>query len=118
MNGEKSLELPFGSGIKSVSVPMEKGKTYQLTFWAKGTKDAVIGSSLSLWSIRKHTGKHFWQGRKFKLGTEWKQYKYEITLPTDEETYPDLKDGTGEISIYVSGTDGKYYLDDISYCEK
>lgn len=118
MNGEKCLELPFGSGITSVRVPMEKGKTYEISFWAKGTKDAVIGSSLSLWSIRKHTGKHFWRSRNFKLGTEWKQYKFEITVPIDEKTYPDLKDRTGEISINVSGKDGKYYLDDISYCEK
>ena len=117
MDGEKSLELPFGSGIKSVSIPMQKGKKYQLTFWAKGTKDAVITAYLSLWGIRGHKGKHFYKGRKFKLGPSWKQYQFEITIPTDEETYPDLKDGTGEISISVKGDDGKYYLDDISYCE-
>ena len=97
---------------------MEKGKKYQLTFWAKGTKDGIINTLMSLWGIRGHKGKHFWKGRKFKLGTEWKQYKFEIFVPTDEETYPDLKDGTGEISISVSGKDGKYYLDDISYFEK
>ena len=97
---------------------MEKGKKYELTFWAKGTKEAPIGVNLSLWSIRKHTGKHFIKGRRFKLGTEWKEYKFEITLPTDEETYPDLKDRTGEISIAVNTKDGTYYLDDISYCEK
>lgn len=118
MNGEKSLELPFGSGIKSISVPMEKGRKYQFTFWAKGTKDAVIGTSLSLWSIRGHKGKHFHTSRKFKLETTWKQYQFEITVPTDEEKYPDLKVGTGEIAIRVKGDDGKYYLDDISYCEK
>ena len=118
LSGIKSLELPFGSGVTSVKVPMEKGKKYELTFWAKGTKDAVIGATLGLWSIRKHQGKHFYRSRKFKLGTEWKEYKLEITLPTDEETYPDLKDGTGEISIGVNTKDGTYYLDDISYCEK
>ena len=118
LNGARSLELPFGSWITSVKVPMEKGKKYELTFWAKGTKDAVISTFLSLWSIRKHTGKHFWRNSNFKLGTEWKQYKFEITVPTDEKTYPDLKDRTGEISIGVNAKDGKYYLDDISYCEK
>ena len=118
MDGEKSLELPFGSGIRSISVPMQKGKKYQFTFWAKGTKDSVITSSLSLWSIRGHKGKHFMRSRKFKLGTAWKEYQFAISVPVDEEKYPDLKDGTGEISIMVKDSDGKYYLDDISYCEK
>ena len=118
LDGEKSLELPFGSGIRSISVPMQKEKKYQLTFWAKGTKDGIISTSLSLWGIRGHKGKHFFKSRKFKLGTTWKQYQFEITIPTDEETYPDLKDRTGEISIIVKDSDGQYYLDDISYCEK
>ncbi len=118
LSGEKSLEMPFGSGIKSISLPMEKGKKYLLTFWAKGTKDTILNAALSLWSMRGHQGKHFRQARSFKLGNNWQEYKFEITVPSDETAYPDVKTGTGNISFFVQGNDGKYYLDDISYCEK
>ena len=116
--GKKSLELPFGSGIQSVFVPMEKGKKYQLSFWAKGTKNATGLAAFSLWSVKGHKDKHFWKGQNFKLETNWKEYKFEVEIPTDETVYPDLTVGTGTISFSVKGTDGTYYLDDISYCEK
>lgn len=117
-SGEKSLEIPFGSGIQSIYVPMKKGEKYQLSFWAKGTKDAVIRVSLSLWNIRGHKGKHFARSQSFKLGNNWKEYKFEVSIPENEELYPDLKVGTGTISFSVKGSDGQYYLDDISYCLK
>lgn len=116
--GKKSLELPFGTGIQSIFVPMEKGKKYQLSFWARGTKNAMGTAAFSLWSLRGHKGKHFWKGLNFKLEDKWKEYKFEVEIPTDETVFPDLAVGTGTISITAKGSDGKYYLDDISYCEK
>lgn len=116
--GKRSLELPFGKGIQSIFVPMEKGKKYQLSFWARGTKNAVGTAAFSLWSARGHKGKHFWKSLNFKLENDWKEYNFEVEIPTDESVWPDLAVGTGTISFIVKGSDGKYYLDDISYCEK
>jgi|GEM_PF-6641439 len=116
--GKKSLEIPFGKGIQSVYIPMGKGKKYQLSFWAKGTQKATCTAALSLWSAKGHKGKHFWKSLNFKLENNWKEYKFEVEIPTDETVWPDLAVGTGAITFIVKGSDGKYYLDDISYCEK
>ena len=97
---------------------MQKGKKYQLSFWAKGSETSVIKISLGVWNMRGHKGKHFTRGQNFKLGKDWKEYKFEIEIPSDDMKYPDVNAGTGNISFSVQGSNGKYYLDEISYCEK
>jgi hypothetical protein len=82
-HGEKCLylrESPKGKGRSAPAVmssffPVNKGKIYTISFYAKGKGRLGVGFAVPSW----HTGSSF--GEIVNLTDEWKNYKVKIKLP-------------------------------------
>ncbi len=126
LNGEKSLEMDLPKreqgvcGIQSRSIPMEPGRTYTFTFWAKADSPMGITAAVSIWAPSGHRGKHSNQTRIFKIDTEWNEYRWDVTIPSDTAEYPDLADRMGSVVFMTWNADqtGTMWFDDISFQEK
>ena len=126
LNGEKSLEMNLPArekgvwGIKSRSLPIEAGKTYTFSFWAKASAPMGIQSGVSIWAPTGHKGKHFNQVRSFKFETEWKEFSWDVTIPADATEYADVADRMAELVFMTWNADqtGKIWFDDISFRQK
>lgn len=126
LNGEKSLEMDLPArekgvwGVKSRSLPIEAGKIYTFSFWAKASAPMGILGGVSIWAPTGHNGKHFNQIRSFKLETEWKEFSWDVTIPADAAEYPDVADCMAELVLMTWNADqtGKIWFDDISFRQK
>lgn len=126
LNGETSLEMILPKreksvfGIQSRSLPMEPGRTYLFSFWAKADVPMGITAAVSIWAPSGHRGKHSNQTREFKIETDWKRYDWEVAIPFDAAKYPDLVERMGSLVFMTrkAGQTGTLWLDDILFRHK
>ena len=93
INGETSMKLISDgteASISSTCFPMVPGAKYKVSFWAKGSANGSLlfvfnsnnlrlsGNHPPINLLRKHCA----------IETEWKEYSFEVTYPTDLEKYP------------------------------
>ncbi len=93
INGEKSMKMVSDGGEASVSsgvFPVVGGAKYRIHFWAKGSMPGSLlfvfnsnnqrlsGNHPPINLLRKHCA----------VETEWREYSFEVTYPTDLEKYP------------------------------
>lgn len=93
INGETSMKLVSDgapASISSVSIPMTGGAKYKVSFWAKGSANGSLlfifnsnnqrlsGNQPPINLLRKDCA----------IETQWKEYSFEVTFPTDLKKYP------------------------------
>lgn len=94
INGDKSMKLVSdGTAETSISsgvFPVIAGAKYKISFWAKGSANGSLlfifnsnnqrlsGNQPPINLLRKHCA----------IETEWKEYSFETTYPTDLKKYP------------------------------
>ncbi len=127
LHGERTLEFNLAAdrerpecGFKTGYIPVEPGKTYELSYWAKSEPALGITNAVSVWSPFGHKEKHANPTRAFQFGSEWNEYKWEITIPADTETYPDLKECMAELVFitFNKNSAGKIWIDDFFFRQK
>lgn len=93
INGEMSMKLVSDgetASISSVPIPMISGTKYKVSFWAKGSAN---GSLLFIFNSNNQrlSGNHppiNLLRKDCAIETQWKEYSFEVTYPTDLEKYP------------------------------
>lgn len=76
-----------GKALRSIEIPAQPGKTYRLTFWAKGSPGTFQVNVDGGW----FPNVKYWYVRQIKrISGKWTKYALEFTYPT-EEAYPYLK---------------------------
>ncbi len=94
INGDKSMKLVSDgttqASISSGVFPVIAGAKYKISFWAKGSANGSLlfvfnsnnqrlsGNHPPINLLRKHCA----------IETEWKEYSFEVTYPTDLKKYP------------------------------
>lgn len=120
ISGEKSLSVQMdGAGeIASIYLPVELGRSVSFKFWAKADQECQITAIIQGYAVR-HTGSHFYKGKKMKVDTDWKEYEVTTEVPTDTEKYPDLLYKTMYLCLgWGKEAKGKIYFDDMSFTSK
>ncbi len=120
ISGEKSLAVQAdGAGeIASIYLPVELGRSVSFKFWAKADQECQITAIIQGYAVR-HTGSHFYKGKKMKVDTEWKEYEVTTEVPTDTEKYPDLLYKTMYLCLgWGKEAKGMIYFDDMSFTSK
>lgn len=103
VHGEKCLfieESPKGKGRSAPSVtsfyfPINKGKQYTISFYAKGKGRLGVGFAVVSW----HDGSSF--GKKINLTDEWKKYSIKINLPDYVADWVAVKFSADWSSAYI-----------------
>ncbi len=93
INGEMSMKLVSDgetASVSSVPIPMISGTKYKVSFWAKGSAN---GSLLFIFNSNNQrlSGNHppiNLLRKDCAIETQWKEYSFEVTFPTDLKKYP------------------------------
>ena len=119
--GKNALELNAGGKaeilFQTVPFPVQRGKEYQLKFWAQSDSLNAMAMNISSWSPWGHSGKHFYKRETIKLGSECQEFSLLVKIPDDFSASPDLQDGASVIFESIKGENGKILLSDISFAE-
>lgn len=121
--GEKSMLFPLTPlkqgvwGMTSRYLPVEPGKRYLFSFWAKAEKSVLIRAGVSLWDPFGHVGKHFNEIGSFPLTPEWKKYEFSVTIPEDPAAYPDVSGRMVQLvwMCWDKNADTQVRLDDLRF---
>lgn len=119
-SGEKSLcvEMDGAGEIASIYLPVELGRSVSFKFWAKADQECQITAIIQGYAVR-HTGSHFYKGKKLKVDTDWKEYEVTIEVPTETDKYPDLLYKTMYLCLgWGKEAKGKIYFDEMSFTSK
>lgn len=117
VSGEKSLcvEMDGAGEIASLYMPVELGHRVTFKFWAKADQETQVTAIIQGYAAR-HTGEHFYKGKKIRLDTEWKEYEMSVEVPQDTVKYPDLLYKTMYLCLgWDKDSKGKAYFDDLSF---
>ena len=118
--GKQSLSLlqeekSVIAAVNSLPIPILPGKTYTLSFWAKGQENQKFRAAVDLPNQGKPQG-HFNTGKAFLLGNEWKHFSFSVTFPSDETRFPALRNRMARISFSnESGTPGATLIDQVEF---
>ena len=120
--GKQSLSLlqeekSVIAAVNSLPIPILPGKTYTLSFWAKGQENQKFRAAVDLPNQGKTQG-HFNTGKAFLLllGNEWKHFSFSVTFPSDETRFPALRNRMARISFSnESGTPGATLIDQVEF---
>ena len=116
--GKQSLSLlqeekSVIAAVNSLPIPILPGKTYTLSFWAKGQENQKFRAAVDLPNQGKPQG-HF--RKAFLLGNEWKHFSFSVTFPSDETRFPALRNRMARISFSnESGTPGATLIDQVEF---
>lgn len=86
-------------------LPMQQGKTYTVSYWAKASANRQIGSSV----INYVSPYQWYGGTSPTLTTSWKQYSFTFTAPA---TQPDVF-----VGFDFANATGTVWLDNVTYSE-
>ena len=118
--GKQSLSLlqeekSVIAAVNSLPIPILPGKTYTLSFWAKGQENQKFRAAVDLPNQGTPQG-HFNTGKAFLLGNEWKHFSFSVTFPSDETRFPALRNRMARISFSnESGTPGATLIDQVEF---
>ncbi len=115
------LEKPANgaAAVISTDLPSIPGKTATVKFWAKSDKpDTVCMLVFDFW--RPNQNKHLHSNFNFKASTEWKEYSFTYTIPTDSAKYSALTEGLLRLQFHAmkSASAANVYLDNVEYSLK
>ncbi len=116
--GGHSLKVSRATVTKDVSSIVKKGKSYLLTFWAKGTGDLTIAFSSAgdrAFTFNRVTG----QPAPVALGTEWKPYQVGPVSAVNAAAFSAAgAAGNEQLTVSRSGSGSPlFYLDNIELRE-
>lgn len=97
--------------LRSIEIPAQPGKTYRLSFWAKGSPGTFQAGVDGGWVPN---AKH-WNVRQVKrISGKWTRYTLEFTYPT-EEAYPYLKRRLAGCQFSIPAGQTEFLLKDLTF---
>jgi len=118
MCGEKSMMLTLRSdgniSFYSKPLPVFPGKNMAFSFWAKGSSELSLTSTIDCGSQFGKQSKHLYWTKTFKLIPEWKQYELTVKIP-EAETNAALLDKTGILQLSAPKGNGQIWLDNLEF---
>ena len=103
LSGRKSLELSPETdgkfGIASIYLPIRPGKKVELRFWAKADSPAALRAIINFTARINKGGKHLYASADFKLGEQWREFRFLFDVPTDTAMYPALEERMAKLQF-------------------
>jgi len=122
--GTKSLQMSSAKVKNNVLIspylPARPGKTYILSFWARGSADVPFTATINYDGQLTKGGKHLYKAKTFKVDKDWKLFSFAFPIPNDLTTYPALQDGTAKLQLHLNRRDDdvQVWLDLIEFREE
>ena len=104
--GVKATGTDWHAKIKHKSTSMQAGKNFTVAFWAKAEKAREVGLSIQM----RHDPWTAYQGGKFTLNTEWKEYSKTFKAASDV-------DRDMWVGLCIAQSDIDFWLDNVRFFE-
>lgn len=113
----EAMALKLSDGLNSPPwSPVEPGKPYVLSFWAKADAPTQVDATLDTYRPG-HKGEHWWVGKSFRLSREWREYRVETTIPRPERI-PDMVDRMARVTLHPKDKAASIYIGHITFIKR